>query len=84
MFSRSYPNESFKSTPCPSSEYRILTPNSFNKDKVHLKEDNFSFRASEKIHFIESNNQNGTRYSLIERSICLEMNKTELLRESGE
>jgi hypothetical protein len=43
-----------------------------------------SFQASEKIQFIESDSQNGTKSGIHERSICLEVNETESLSECSE
>ena len=40
--------------------------------------------ASERIQFIESDSQNGTKSGIHERSVCLEMNETEFLSEGSE
>ena len=57
----------------------------FKRKKVHFTTKiDLKFQASEKIHFIKSDSQNGTRSSILERSICLEMNKTEFLSEGSE
>jgi hypothetical protein len=77
-------NKISKSPPYPSSEARILPFKAFKSRKVHFTERNLIFQASEKIHFITSDDQNGTRSSIVERSIRLKMNETEFLSESGE
>ena len=53
-------------------------------NKVHSRKIDLSLHASEKLCFAESDSKNGTKSSAIERSIRLEMNKTEILSESGE
>jgi hypothetical protein len=78
------PNQRLKPASYPSSEYRILTEKDFNRAKVHIIKNNLSFQASEKIHLTESDSKNRTKSSIVERSICLEVNKTEILRENGE
>ena len=49
-----------------------------------IRKYNLLLQASEKLYSIESKCKNRTKSSIIERSICLEMNKTEILSESGE
>lgn len=79
------PNQRLKrSASLPCSQYLILTEKDFNRAKVHIIENNLSFQASEKIHSTESDSKNRTKNSIIERSICLEVNKTEILSDSGE
>jgi hypothetical protein len=56
----------------------------FKGRKVDYTKINLKFQASEKIHFIESDGQDRTRNAILERTICLEMNKTEFLREDSE
>lgn len=73
-----------ESRPCPSSEAQILPFKAFKSNKVHFTERCLIFQASDKIQFIRSGDQNGTRSSIVERSIRLEMNKTEFSSESGE
>ena len=77
-------NKSCKSPTCPSSESRISSFKVFKSNKVHFTKITLLFQASEKIHFNKSDSQNGTRSGILERSICLEMNKTEFLSESSE
>ncbi|HEY6950282.1 MAG TPA: hypothetical protein VI146_06700, partial [Nitrososphaeraceae archaeon] len=67
-----------------SSEAQILPFKAFKSNKVHFTERCLIFQASDKIQFIRSGDQNGTRSSIVERSIRLEMNKTEFSSESGE
>ena len=76
--------ERFKSKYYPSSGYRILTQKYFNREKVHITENNLSFQAREKIHFIESDNPNRTRNGKIERTLSLEVNKTEIWSVNSE
>lgn len=52
--------------------------------KVHLRKIDLSLQASEKSCCAESDSKNGTKSSIIERSIRLEVNKTEILSDSGE
>lgn len=78
------PNKSSKSPTCPSSEYQMSPFQVLKSNKVHIRKTNLKVEASEKIYFIESDYQNRTRSSTLERSICLEMNRTEFLSESSE
>jgi hypothetical protein len=84
ILSKCNSNKSCKSHTCPSSDAQILPFRAFKSNKIHFTERSLIFQASEKIHSIGSDGQNGTRSSIVERSICLEMNKTEFLSESGE
>ena len=56
----------------------------FQKRQCSFEENSRIFQASEKIHFIESDDQNRTRSSKIERSIFLEMNKTDFWSVNSE
>jgi len=84
IFSKYNPTKSIKSpTPSPS-ESQVSSFKIFKSDKVHYKKINLKFQASEKIHFIESDDQNRTRSGKIERSISLEVNKTEFWSVNSE
>lgn len=77
-------SKSCGSPSCPSSDSYISSFRVLKNNKVHFRKINLLLQASEKLHSIESDNKNRTKSSIIERSICLEMNKTEILSESGE
>jgi hypothetical protein len=85
IFSKYNSNKSCKSPTCTCSESQISTFKVFKRKKVHFTTKiNLKFQASEKVRFIKSDSQNGTRSSILERSICLEMNKKEFWSESSE
>jgi hypothetical protein len=84
ILSKYNPNKSSKSPTCDSTEYQISPFQVLKSNKVHIRKTNLKVEASEKIYFIESDYQNRTRSSILERSICLEMNKTEFLSEGSE
>ena len=77
-------NKRFKSPTHPPSESQITSFKDFKSNKVHFTKINSRFQAREKIHFIESDDQNRTRSSKIERSIYLEVNKTEFWSVNSE
>ena len=77
-------NKISKSPTNDSTEYQISSFQVLKSNRVHIRKTNLKVEASEKICFIESDDQNRTRSSILERSICLEMNKTEFLSESSE
>lgn len=77
-------NKSFKSPTHPPSESQISSFKDFKSNKVHFTKINSRFQAREKIHFIESDDQNRTRSSKIERLIYLEVNKTEFWSVNSE
>ena len=84
IFSKYNSNKSFKSPTHPISESQISSFKDFKSNKVHFTKINSRFQAREKIHFIESDDQNRTRSSKIERSIYLEVNKTEFWSVNSE
>jgi hypothetical protein len=84
ILSKYKPNKGFKSSTRPPSESQISSFKLFKNNKVHFKNINLKFQASEKTHFIKSDSQNRTRSGILEGTIYLEMNKTGFLRESGE
>ena len=57
----------------------------FKRKKVHFTTKiNLKFQANKKILFIKSAYQNGTRSSIVERSIYVQLNKTKFVSESSE
>lgn len=84
ILSKYNPNKSSKSATSDSTEYQISPLQVLKSSKVHIRKTNLKVEASEKIYFIESDYQNRTRSRIIERSISLEMNKTEFLSEGSE
>lgn len=71
------PNKGFKSPTRTPAESPISSFNLFKNNKVYSRKTNFRFRASENTYFIESDDEKRTRSSMIERTIYLEVNKTE-------
>jgi hypothetical protein len=84
ILSKYNPNKSSKSLTSDSTEYPISPFQVLKSNKVHIRKTNLKVEASEKICFIEFNDQNRTRSIILERSICLEMNKTEFLSKGSE
>ena len=77
-------NKSFKLPTHPPFESQISSFNDSKNNKVHFTKINSRFQAREKIHIIESDDENRTKSAILERTIYLEMNKTEFLREGSE
>ena len=77
-------NKISKSSTSDSTEYQISPFQVLKSNKIHIRKTNLKVEGSEKIYSIESDYQNRTRSSIIERSISLEMNKTEFLSEGSE
>lgn len=77
-------NKSFNSPTHALPESQISSFNVFKSNKVHFRKINLKFQVSERIHIFKSDGQKGTRRSILERSICLEMNETEFLTEGNE
>src|SRR5688500_17470366 len=69
---------------CPTSDSYTSSFRVLKNNKVHFRKINLSLQASEKLYSTEYDSKNRTTSSIIERSMCLEMNKTEILSESGE
>ncbi len=71
ILSKHNPNKSFKSPTRPNSESLITSFKSpfkvFKNSKVYSRKINLKFQAREKIHFIESDDQNRTRSVILER-----------------
>lgn len=84
ILSKHNPNKSFRSPTRPISESLITSFKVFKNNEVYFRKINLKFQAREKIHFIESYDENRTKSAILERTIYLEMNKTEFLREGSE
>ena len=71
ILSKYKPNKGFKSPTRPPSESQISPFKSpfkvFKNNKVYSRKINLKFQASEKTHFIESDDQNRTRSVTLER-----------------
>jgi hypothetical protein len=67
ILSKYYSNKSFKSPTHPILEFLISLFKDFKSNKVHFTKINLKFQAREKIHFIESDDQNRTRNVILER-----------------
>lgn len=77
-------NKSFKLPTHPPFESQISSFNDSKNNKVHFTKINSRFQAREKIHIIESDDQNRTRSSIVKRSIYVQLNKTKFVSESSE
>lgn len=84
ILSKYNPNKSSKSPTSDSTEYQISPFQVLKSNKVHIRKTILKAEASERIQFIESDSQNGTKSGIHERSVCLEMNETEFLSEGSE
>ena len=84
ILSKYNPNKNSKSHTTDTTEYQISPFQVLKSNEVQIRKTKLKVEASEKIQFIESDSQNGTKSGILERSICLEMNKTEFLSESSE
>ena len=84
ILSKYNPNKSSKSSANDSTEYQISPFQVLKSNKVHIRKTILKAEASERIQFIESDSQNGTKSGIHERSVCLEMNETEFLSEGSE
>lgn len=84
ILSKHNPNKSFRSPTRPISESLITSFKVFKNNEVYFRKINLKFQAREKIHIIESDDENRTKSAILERTIYLEMNKTEFLREGSE
>ena len=70
-------NRISKSPACSSSESPVSSFKVVNNNEVYFKKTNLKLQAIEEIQFIESDSQNRTRSGKIERTLSLEVNKTE-------
>ena len=71
ILSKYKPNKGFKSPTRPPSESQISSFKAplkvFKNNKVYSRKINLKFQAREKIHLIESDDQNRTRSDILER-----------------
>lgn len=84
IFSRHDPNKSFRSHTRPISESLITLFKVVKNNNVYSRKINLRFQAIEKKHFIESDGQQSGRSGILERTIYLEMNKTEFWSVNSE
>jgi hypothetical protein len=84
ILSKHNPNKSFRSPTRPNSDSLITSFKVFKNNEVYSRKINLKLQAREKIHFIESDDENRTRSGLLERTIYLEMNKTEFWSVNSE
>ena len=69
---------------CPSSDSYTSSFKVLKNNKVRFRKINLLLQASEELSCTEYDSKNRTKSSIIERSVCLEVNKTEILSDSGE
>ena len=67
ILSKHNPNKSFRSPTRPISESLITSFKVFKNNEVYFRKINLKFQAREKIHFIESDDQNRIRNVILER-----------------
>ena len=84
ILSKHNPNKSFRSPTCHISESLITSFRGFKNNEVYFRKINLKFQAREKIHIIESDDENRTKSAILERTIYLEMNKAEFWSVNSE